>query len=62
MAGVLGAVGRKVKKLGGWREDRKEEESMRISLSLKRPVHQEGETERRELGSFIKQVKNGLIS
>lgn len=39
-----------------------EEESMGISLLLKRPVHQEGETEGKELGSFIKQVKNGLIS
>lgn len=55
--GVLGAVGQKVKKLGG-----QEKESMRISLPLKRPVHQESETEGRELGGFIKQVKNGLIS
>lgn len=46
-----------MKKLGG-----QEKESMRISLPLKRPVHQESETEGRELGGFIKQVKNGLIS
>lgn len=47
-----------VKKQGVRWEGREEEDCTRISLPLKRPAHQEGETEGSELDGFRKQRRD----